>query len=59
VAERIKPDERYLASARMRLDTAQLPKPFQVSALTDREWTLTSDWVRITVDAGASERQAQ
>jgi hypothetical protein len=29
---------------RLRLDTSMLPKPFQVSALTDRDWTLGSDW---------------
>ena len=28
----------------MRLDVTQLPKPFQLSALTNREWTLDSDW---------------
>ena len=28
----------------MRLDLAQLPKAFQVNALTSREWTLESDW---------------
>lgn len=37
---------RYDAAARMRLDTAQLPKPFQISALTSRDWHLQSDWVR-------------
>jgi hypothetical protein len=30
----------------MRLDTTQLPKPFQLTAITSREWTLTSDWKR-------------
>ena len=58
VAERVKPDEKYIASARMRLDTAQLPKPFQVSALTDREWTLASEWARVAVNAGGVERPA-
>lgn len=48
VAERgqLKPDSRYLAAVRMRLDTTQLPKPFQVSALANREWTLASPWQR-------------
>ena len=41
-----KPDTRYLAAVRMRLDTTQLPKPFQVSALANREWTLSSNWYR-------------
>jgi hypothetical protein len=36
----------YVAAARMRLDISQLPKPFQVSALANREWTLASEWTR-------------
>ena len=36
----------YDVQVRMRLDTAQLPKPFQVTALTNREWTLGSEWKR-------------
>jgi hypothetical protein len=38
--------ERYEAVVRLRLDTTQLPKPFQISALTSRDWSLQSDWVR-------------
>ena len=37
---------RYDAAARLRLDTAQLPKPFQISALTSRDWNLQSEWLR-------------
>lgn len=37
---------RYEAGVRLRLDTTQLPKPFQISALTSREWSLHSEWVR-------------
>jgi Domain of unknown function (DUF4390) len=37
---------RYEAAVRLRLDVNQLPKPFQVSALASREWTLQSDWRR-------------
>jgi hypothetical protein len=37
---------RYEAAIRLRLDVNQLPKPFQVSALGSREWTLASDWYR-------------
>jgi hypothetical protein len=33
----------------MRLDTALLPKPFQVSALTGRELQLESHWKRFIV----------
>ena len=37
---------RYEAAVRLRLDTAQLPKPFQLTTLTSRDWNLQSDWVR-------------
>jgi Domain of unknown function (DUF4390) len=40
--------ERYDAALRLRLDINQLPKPFQVSALASREWTLASEWQRFT-----------
>jgi hypothetical protein len=48
VADRgsLKKDVTYQAAVRMRLDTAQLPKPFQVNAIASRDWTLTSDWQR-------------
>lgn len=42
----LRPGETYEAALRLRLDTSQLPKPFQISALANRDWTLTSDWVR-------------
>ena len=29
---------------RFRLDTSQLPKPFQIAAVGSRDWTLASDW---------------
>jgi hypothetical protein len=50
----IKPDEDYRAQVRMRFDTSQLPRPFQINALTQRDWTLASDWrnVGITADLG-------
>jgi len=41
--------ETYNAALRMRLDTSQLPKPFQLSALGAREWYIGSDWARWTV----------
>jgi hypothetical protein len=41
-------DTTYEAAVRMRLDTALLPKPFQLSALTNREWTLESQWKRFS-----------
>jgi Domain of unknown function (DUF4390) len=42
----VKPDETFLIALRMRLDLSQMPKPFQVSALTNRDWVLASDWKR-------------
>jgi len=36
----------YEARVRMRLDTSLLPKPFQVSAITNRDWTLQAEWRR-------------
>jgi len=38
--------ETYQAAVRVRLDTSLLPKPFQVTAITSREWSLNSDWYR-------------
>jgi hypothetical protein len=37
-------DALYDASVRMRLDTSLLPKPIQVSALTNRDWRFESEW---------------
>ena len=37
------------AQVRMRLDVSQLPKPFQVNAITSREWNLASDWREVPV----------
>lgn len=42
-------DVTYQAAVRMRLDTSQLPKPFQVNAIASRDWTLTSDWHRWSI----------
>jgi hypothetical protein len=39
----------YTAALRLRLDSAQLPRPFQVSAVGSREWSISSDWHRWTV----------
>ena len=45
----LRPGEKYEASLRMRLDTSQLPKPFQISSFTSSDWTLASGWYRWTV----------
>lgn len=39
----------YDAQVRMRLDTTQLPKPFQIDAIGSRDWSLASNWYRWTV----------
>ena len=46
----LRKDNTYVAGVRMRLDTSQLPKPFQLNALGSREWTLNSDWYRWTIN---------
>lgn len=38
------PGETYVAALRMRLDINQLPRPFQIAALGNRDWNLGSDW---------------
>ena len=42
-------DADYQAALRMRLDTALLPKPFQMSALLNRDLQLGGTWRRFTV----------
>jgi hypothetical protein len=49
-AELMKKDGNYMAAVRLRLDIAQLPKPLQVNALTDNDWTLDSDWYRWVIN---------
>lgn len=44
--DELKTGESYQAAVRIRLDTTRLPKPFQVTALASREWSLNSDWYR-------------
>ncbi|HQY28466.1 MAG TPA: DUF4390 domain-containing protein [Burkholderiaceae bacterium] len=38
----------YEARVRLRLDASQLPKPFQVNAITNRDWNPQSEWKRFT-----------
>lgn len=45
----LSPGATYDAQVRMRLDVTQLPKPFQVNAITSREWSLASDWHELSV----------
>ena len=40
----LRPGESVPAALRLRLDLNQLPRPFQISALGNKDWTLASDW---------------
>ena len=45
----LRKQDEYEAAIRMRLDTTQLPKPFQLTAVASDDWNLASDWYRWTV----------
>ncbi len=49
---KFKPGEKLDAAIRFRLDTSQLPKPFQLDTFGSREWNLSSNWHRWTVTVG-------
>jgi len=51
--DKVQADASYIAAVRMRLDTTQLPRPFQLSAITDRDLNLSSAWTRIPFSAEA------
>ena len=42
---------RYDAQVRMRLDSTQLPKPFLVIGITNRDWQLSTEWKRFSFTA--------
>jgi hypothetical protein len=44
----LKSGDLYNVGLRMRLDVAQLPKPFQINALNNSDWRLSSDWKEFT-----------
>ena len=48
IAERgekgLRAGDTYEAALRLRLDVTQLPKPFQITALGNKDWSLASDW---------------
>jgi hypothetical protein len=47
----LKPGATYNVAIRMGLDVARLPKPFQVHALNNSDWRLSSDWKQFTFRA--------
>lgn len=46
--EDIEPGVAYVAQLRLRLDSSQLPKPFQLSSIGSKSWNVSSDWYRWT-----------
>jgi hypothetical protein len=52
---RLKAGEHYHVAVRNRLDVTQLPKPFQINALNNSDWRLSSDWKRFTYKADKVE----
>ncbi|MDE2441445.1 MAG: DUF4390 domain-containing protein [Betaproteobacteria bacterium] len=40
----VRSGEAYDAALRLRLDVTQLPRPFQITALGNKDWSLASDW---------------
>ena len=40
----VKAGDPYEAALRLRLDITQLPRPFQITALGNKDWSLASDW---------------
>lgn len=51
--DELKPGVSHQVAMRFRLDTTQLPKPFQVTAIGSRDWDLGTEWLRWTFLPGA------
>lgn len=49
----IDPSKSYSAGLRMSLDLTKLPKPFQVNALNNRDWNVSSEWLRFPFSANS------
>jgi len=49
----LKTGQRYDARLRLRLDTAQLPKPLSIGAVTGDKWELATPWYGWSFDAPA------
>ena len=46
IAERdvLRRGDSFEAQIRFRLDLTQMPKPFQINAITNRDWVLSTEW---------------
>jgi hypothetical protein len=53
-SSQIDPSKTYNAGLRMSLDLSKLPKPFQVNALNNREWNVSSDWLHFPFSVNSS-----
>lgn len=53
----LSPGAAYQARLRFRLDLTQMPKPFQVGAIGDRDWDLSTEWLRWTYVPGAGNTE--
>lgn len=42
---RVTPGASYQAALRLQLDVRQLPRPFQIDALGNKDWNLTGNWL--------------
>lgn len=45
----LKKGRTYSLAVRLRLDVEQLPKPFQLNAMTNHEWVIESSWLHRTL----------
>ena len=52
-AGEIRPGISHEVALRFRLDTSQLPKPFQVTAIGSRDWNMGTEWMTWTFLPGA------
>lgn len=55
----VRSGEAYEASLRIRLDVTQLPRPFQITALGNKDWSLSSDWKTWPVNMLSAAPQAE
>lgn len=42
--KQVRAGEPYQAALRLRLDITQLPRPFQITSLGNKDWSLAADW---------------
>ncbi len=55
----LKAGEVYDAAVRLKLDLSQLPKPFQVSAIGNKDWNVAAEVRRWNFVPGAAEREGK